>query len=75
VSETTCKTREAAIRGRRKKPHYYLKRGWNYFMVAGEGLAAPNHDDAAEQAMKAFEARIDWSTWGNHLTTERKLEG
>lgn len=60
-----CKTRQAAERGERTKPHYYLRAaGLRRFLVAGPGHAVAYHDDKAEQALQAFEARIDWSTWG-----------
>jgi len=60
-----CKTRQAALRGERSKPHYWL------------GSAAPRRflckhplggsfkvEQQSMRALLRFEARIDWSTWG-----------
>lgn len=50
-----CKTRQAALRGERSKPHYYLRSPTTRFFDYYVGSL---------DAIQAFEARIDWSTWG-----------
>lgn len=53
-----CKTRQAALRGERSKPHYYLTTNRSRMFVQA-GYIWGHHP-----ALQAFEARIDWSTWG-----------
>lgn len=54
----TCKTREAALRGEREKPHLFLNtRDDRVFCMA---FYHPN----TIKLIEAFESRIDWSTWG-----------
>lgn len=56
-TESACKTREAAKRGERDKPHYYLypspSKVFNYV----------GHLDSLKP-IEVFELGIDWSTWG-----------
>lgn len=57
-----CKTYQAALRGERSKPHYFLGSVRDRrFQVA---TSDDSHTDSAERALQAFEARINWSTWG-----------
>ncbi len=60
-----CKTRQAARAGKRSIPHYFLgtKRD-RRFLITTSDVGPDSHTDRAELGLQAFEARIDWSTWG-----------
>lgn len=53
-----CKTRQAAGRGERTKPHFYLPSPTDRMFVQAQ------YTYGHLKRIEEFEARIDWSTWG-----------
>lgn len=58
----TCKTRRAVRRGKRSKPHYFLRPVKDLRRFDFYTCGVSRHETLS--AIQAFEARIDWSTWG-----------
>lgn len=59
-----CKTRQAARAGERSKPHFYLPPTTDRIFVQAQYAGGPIRRIDGFKALLAFEARIDWSTWG-----------
>lgn len=59
-TESVCKTREAAKRGERDRPHFFLCQNSANWFASFDWYGFPK----ALTEIKSFEARIDWSTWG-----------
>jgi hypothetical protein len=72
VSETTCKTRESALRGERSKPHFLFDSRHGLVIAVRPHLQLPRE---WIDVYLLIDSCVDWATWGKHLTTERKLEG